>query len=349
MSSTSEMKINTYPNSKCFLCNTEGTILYEELEDRLFGAPGKWNLKKCLNKECGLVWLDPMPAADDIWKAYRTYYTHQTTNYQPKTMLRRLYQFMLKVYLAKKFDYQHNSSISVWEKVISMLMFLHPGLRAKADFSVMYLKSRNNGKLLDVGCGNGSFMKNMRNLGWDVEGVDFDLNAVETAKSKGLSVRQGTLEEQEYPNNHFDAITMCHLIEHVHDPVPLLQECYRILKPGGELVIVTPNNESWGHKRFQQNWRGLEPPRHLHIFNLQTLHLLSSKTGFTKVEVRTSIRDAGGLQLASRWLEMHGSFTMGSKFSRKSLLCARIIQLAEWALLKISPNVGEEVVLVAKK
>jgi hypothetical protein len=58
----------------CYLCDAEGHILYTGLRDRLFGAPGEWNLQQCPNPTCGLIWLDPMPTEADLQKIYATYY-----------------------------------------------------------------------------------------------------------------------------------------------------------------------------------------------------------------------------------------------------------------------------------
>jgi 2-polyprenyl-3-methyl-5-hydroxy-6-metoxy-1,4-benzoquinol methylase len=148
---------------------------------------------------------------------------------------------------------------------------LHPGRREDVDFSVMYLPADPKGHLLEIGCGSGQILKRMHQMGWQVEEVDFHPSAVENARRKGLEVHLGTLESQSYPNEHFDVIFMSHLIQHVHDPLRFLREGYRILKPGGQLILVTPNNESLGHKSFKETWRGLEVPRHLYLFTLKAL------------------------------------------------------------------------------
>ena len=69
--------IRTCSRERCFLCGRPGTVVYQRLCDRIFGAPGEWSLKKCPAKDCGLVWLDPMPTEEDILKAYQDYYTHR--------------------------------------------------------------------------------------------------------------------------------------------------------------------------------------------------------------------------------------------------------------------------------
>jgi ubiquinone/menaquinone biosynthesis C-methylase UbiE len=215
----------------------------------------------------------------------------------------------------------------------------------------MYLSAHGarEGKLLEVGCGSGDMLKLMQELGWHVEGVDFDHKAVENAQRKGLHVSHGALEAQAYPDNHFDAITMSHVIEHVPDPVLLLSECYRILSPGGRVVIVTPNSDSWGHAKFASSWRGLEPPRHLHVFNPQSFTILSQKVGFRILKVFTTIRNANAQFIASRSLRLTGKHAWGSSQPWTVRKWGKIMMFIEWGILKKSPFSGEEIVLILGK
>ena len=63
--------------SHCDLCGGAGVLAYAEMSDRFFGVPGSWNVARCTNRDCGALWLDPMPLAEDLPKAYQTYYTHK--------------------------------------------------------------------------------------------------------------------------------------------------------------------------------------------------------------------------------------------------------------------------------
>ena len=176
----------------------------------------------------------------------------------------------------------------------------------------MALRSVPPGRMLDVGCGSGALLQRMRIAGWEVEGVDFDEKAIDRAwREYGVAVRHGDLRAACYPDGSFDAVTMNHVIEHVHDPIALLAESRRILRPGGRLVVVTPNIASWGHARFGRNWRGLEPPRHLHLFSQKTLAETARRAGFARREVRTACARAYAILLASLELERHGTHTMG--------------------------------------
>src|ERR1700693_5419422 len=68
--------IRTRPQPACLLCGTAGQVLYASLTDRLFSAPGLWQLKQCPSPGCGLVWPDPAPLEEDLGLAYQMYYTH---------------------------------------------------------------------------------------------------------------------------------------------------------------------------------------------------------------------------------------------------------------------------------
>src|SRR5208282_1450409 len=149
---------------------------------------------------CGLIWLDPMPSEVDIVKAYKNYFTHVEVRQARRSWLRRVYSQAKMGYLARKYGYGKDS-IGVWRKLLGMMIHLHPGRCAELDFSAMYLPSRRKGHLLDVGCGSGHAMHFLADLGWQVQGVDFDSRAVQIAQKKGFEVRLGRLEAQAFPSN----------------------------------------------------------------------------------------------------------------------------------------------------
>jgi 2-polyprenyl-3-methyl-5-hydroxy-6-metoxy-1,4-benzoquinol methylase len=290
-----------------------------------------------------------MPVEEDIDKAYKDYFTHIEVNGVRRIRRRRAYGLVKKGYWARKYGYG-KESIGRWQKILGMIINLHPGWSAELDFSVMYLPCQRNGHLLDIGCGNGQALQCMGELGWQVQGVDFDPKAVQIASKKGLAVRLGSLEAQGFPSDSFDAITMSHLIEHVHDPLSLLRECRRILKPRGHLVMVTPNSEGWGHQRFGGSWMHLDPPRHLHIFNRQSLRELTGRAGLQLVNLSTTIRDANGLFIGSQSIERTGRYRMGRvQHTALSCLWGRVMQFVEWARLKTDGQAGEEIAAIAQK
>jgi SAM-dependent methyltransferase len=249
-----------------------------------------------------------------------------------------------KNYLALRYGYRANEKTTAAEW-LGLLAYLTPCRRGLLDFSVMYLPYRPSGRLLEIGCGSGRMLKEIEDLGWQVEGIDFDAAAVCNSRNKGLVVHQGRLEDRHYTNDSFDAIAMSHLIEHVPDPVGLIEECHRILKPGGTLVVVTPNCQSLGHRIYKRNWRGLEPPRHLHIFSLQSLAALARTAGFRAIRANSTIRDASGYLTASQSLERDGSYQPDGLHAHP----ARALQFLEWVLINLGFHVGEELTLIARK
>jgi 2-polyprenyl-3-methyl-5-hydroxy-6-metoxy-1,4-benzoquinol methylase len=287
-----------------------------------------------------------MPIEEDIGKAYRTYFTHQD-NDLPNTLLRRAYQRVKDGYTETQYGYQVNG-VSTFDRLLGRLIYLHPGRRADLDSSVFYLSAQLGGQLLEVGCGSGTRLKRMADLGWRVEGVDFDPIGVRNAQAKGLKVHLGKLAEQRYAADTFDAVVMNHVIEHVPDPRELLIECHRILKPGGRLVVITPNEGSWGHRLYRTDWRGLEPPRHLHLFNSASLTTLIAPIHFKNIKSHSSGR-ARFIFCESQSLRRADDIESTGRYPILLRMWAEMMELVECSSLTVMPGAGEEIVMLCKK
>lgn len=347
-----QIQIRTRPNPDCYVCGARDEPLYQRLRDRLFGAPGEWDLKKCPNPQCGLVWLDPMPVEEDLGKAYRVYFTHGTNEQENivhgkwDLLLRRIFKYLKHGYLATRYDYK--DGVSIIQRISGYGLFCYPFLIRSLNRGVRYVKHVPQGKLLDVGCGDGSYIQYMRVLGWDVKGVDFDPEAVSNARARGLMVQLGDLAQQQYPDNTFDVITINHVIEHVPEPLGLLQECRRILKPDGKLVVATPNASSWGHRLYGPDWRGLEPPRHLHIFTPTSLAVLSEQAGLCIIDLSTRAGSAK-LFLASRSIRQAGEAELRGRYPFSMRVWAKGMEIFEGLLNLVKKNAGQELILIASK
>jgi 2-polyprenyl-3-methyl-5-hydroxy-6-metoxy-1,4-benzoquinol methylase len=333
----------------CLFCGAPGAILYSDLEDLLFCcAPGKWTIKQCPDPACCLAWLDPMPLADDLWKAYRTYYTHEglTTKNGIRATLKYAFDYARKGYLSWKFGYRQGVT---WpQKLAGLILYLHPGYRFQAEYSVMQLPARLGGRVLDIGCGSGWLTAFLGSLGWEATGIDADPESVKAACSRGLDVRLGTLEAQGFPADYFDAVVMSHVIEHIHGPLEQLRECHRVLKKGGVLSLTTPNIAGWGHKRFRQYWRGLEPPRHLYIFSPKSLETLAISAGFSIQSLTTAARMASTIYQESQRLSAGFSETAQKSCSRDKI-GGQFFYWREQFLLMLNPDKGEEIILQGTK
>jgi 2-polyprenyl-3-methyl-5-hydroxy-6-metoxy-1,4-benzoquinol methylase len=150
---------------------------------------------------------------------------------------------------------------------------------------------RSPGTLLDVGCGNGAFLRVAQSCGWTVTGTELSPQAVRSLN--GLSVIGGELWEAGLGDRAFDVVTCWHVIEHAADPRRVLEEMYRVLRPGGWLVLATPNIDDHlfrvAYRLARGRWPTLyeddERELHLFFFSGRTLSRLVTAAGFRVVEL----------------------------------------------------------------
>lgn len=337
--------IRTEEVRDCLFCKIQGAPLYSGLRDHLFGAPGQWGFLQCAN--CGLAWLNPVPVAADLAKVYSTYYTHVGNGNRGRGP-----SWLADIRKKSKGGlYAFVSGCSgladgwVWRQLGRLLSWV-PLLKERAFMGTMCLGPADGKRLLDLGCGDGSFLAMMRDAGWHVTGIDPDAKAARMAQERfGLSVIVGSLHDAGFPNQSFDAVTLSHVIEHVHDPVALLSECRRILKPGGRAVIVTPNIRSLGHGKFRSFWRGLEPPRHFHLFSLETLQTCCNEVGLCVEQARTSSRTALRVWQESKPTNENPNSSNGTR-GLWDRLRGMYFSLQEDALCRGAKHVGEEIVVI---
>lgn len=265
----------------------EADILHDKLKDRIFGsAPDSdWKLRSC--RTCHSAFLDPRPTPETLHIAYGQYYTH-TPSGSPKKNGARKASYMGRIARASVNGYRNirfKTNISPSNRLGGFLVMLFRPVALYFDAKARYIwrPARGINNLLDVGAGNGEFLKFAKTMGWNAVGLDNDPKAVAVAKSDGLDMRLGSLDLFASQETEFDFITVSHVIEHVYDPVKLLADCKRLLKPGGQLWLETPNINAKGHQRFQENWRGLEPPRHLVLFSQKALTEALAKMGFEEI------------------------------------------------------------------
>jgi SAM-dependent methyltransferase len=168
------------------------------------------------------------------------------------------------------------------------------------------------------------------------------------ATKNGLDVALGSLEQQCYPSEHFDAVTLSHVIEHVPDPVGTLVECARLLKKGGKLVIATPNNASLGHRLFGRNWRGLEPPRHLHIFSPQSLRRTLGMAGFQNITIRPQVARSVILESFNLWRGAKDGAALTTQ-TRLGWLVTRVFNGVELCLVPWRSSMADCMTAIAVK
>src|ERR1700735_1560525 len=330
----------------CYLCGNPGDQLYRDRQDLVFNAPGSWDFRKCSKSSCGLIWRDPVPEPADIGKLYSNYYTHQDGQDAKISRIRKIRRFVRDCYFADRFGYVE--LVPRWCRPIGRLLFLFPVRRLGLDYDIMRLPASAGARLLEIGCGSGVFLARMRNLGWKVSGIDPDPAAVSWAQRvHHLDVTCGTWEQMRFPADSFDVITMNHVIEHVHDPVGLLTECQRMLRPGGNLVLTTPNADSWGHRMFAGDWRGLEPPRHFMIFSTRNLEECTRRSNLETLTLRSISRWARNIFVLSK--EIKNQSKQGLPGEIWTGVQGWCFQMLENIAEDFSNGSGEEVYFIGQK
>lgn len=137
-------------------------------------------------------------------------------------------------------------------------------------------------RILDIGCATGMLLDYLKKSGqWETEGVEVCEAAVRYGReNRSLSIFHGTLEEASCESASFEVVHASHVIEHVTDPSSFLREIYRILKPGGHLIITTPNIDGLQSKIFGAGWRSAIAD-HMYLFSKKTLAKFLLHSGFT--------------------------------------------------------------------
>lgn len=139
------------------------------------------------------------------------------------------------------------------------------------------------GRLLDVGCGDGSFAVEMKRRGWDVCATEIDSATVRRLRADGIDAKTPTDAEQQGFERPFDAVTCWHVLEHVERPREVAAWAKGQMQPDGVFQATVPNAGSWQARLFGRQWMHLDVPRHRYHFTPVTLRSLLQTAGFTIV------------------------------------------------------------------
>lgn len=340
--------IRSRPCPRCPVCGGGGEVFARGLQDAFFHAPGEWDSKRCLNSDCRAVWLDPMPLEEDIHIAYRGYLISRQKFADSRDRVSGLYRRVRRGYWANRYGY--TDSVALTDRALGWIACLQPAWKGALDANVFYLDARTEGRLLEIGCGAGKQLELIEGLGWQAEGVDADPVVVAAARRKGLTVKQGYVYEQGYADNSFDAIILNHVIEHVYELDRFLAELHRILKPGGRLVVLTPNIESMGTKLYRHYLLSfMDTPRHLYMFTGDALRHLGRKAGFGAMRIFTTPRHAGYFYMSDKAIDRTGYFMIPASPPLRDRIIAQLVFLYEAAVTRFRKLAGEELVFIAEK
>lgn len=259
---------------RCDFCQgTEKEVVYT-LKDHRLHLPGEWVLYRC--PSCGLLCLWPQPD----WVELERHYP------QP-------YHGYIR---------DENSSL----KALRHFGF---GRRLKA----IERFKKPIGSLLEIGCATGDFLayvsQKLNIHGTGIEPISF---AADIARAKGLTIFSEDLPALKFAEQSFDVVAYWDVLEHIPNPLEHLQECYRILQPGGLLVIKTPDPSGGEAGLFKENWIGFEAPQHLFIFSKHVLIRRLEDIGFeVKSTDQIGTDYATFVRSSSIWLESKGLTDLG--------------------------------------
>ncbi len=361
---TDDIAVERRPH--CHVCGAEGRQMDYQLRDRLHSVPGDWRLRMCPAPDCGLVWLDPMPSPSEIRHLYpHGYFTHAPQRHgiqrtdagagDSSITWQEQFRHGWRNGLARVDRSAPARHPGLWERIgnrAAILCRIVPGIGPQWRHPELWMpRPFPSAKLLDVGCGSGQFLARMHGLGWEVVGVEPDPAAVRAARATyGLHVVQGTLESLQNGVGEFDALTLLHVIEHVPDPRETLHAAWRVLRPGGRLLIVTPNGRGLGSRVFGSAWINWDPPRHLHVFTVAALHRLLVETGFAPERTCTTGRNARWTWEASAEVRNTGRCRCVDqpRSTAASRWGGRLARLAE-NVLPGRNELGEELVAIGVK
>jgi 2-polyprenyl-3-methyl-5-hydroxy-6-metoxy-1,4-benzoquinol methylase len=209
-------------------------------------------------RSCGLVYLNPRPSIGDLGCIY------------PEN------------YHAFQFSEEH----------YGIVYKIRRRLEARRVLS-WCRRLGDDARIIDVGCGDGFHLGLLREFGkksWRLEGVDNSDRAVAVAERSGAIVHKGSVEQLQLPETSYDLAILIQTIEHVADPPAVLTAVYKLLKPGGTVVIVTDNTDSLDFKLFKgRHWGGYHFPRHWNLFSPTTMKMLAQKVGFEVESLKTAV------------------------------------------------------------
>lgn len=148
-----------------------------------------------------------------------------------------------------------------------------PKQRKRYQVQAQYLPDMEPGRLLDVGCAEGDWLRYIKSLGWQCFGSDVH---VPSQPVSNIAFQAGQLPDQDYPDQFFDVVTAWSVMEHVGSPAAYFKTINRILKPGGRFLFMVPNGKSlWSRWAYHD-----DIPRHIHFFTVKTLRHYARQYNF---------------------------------------------------------------------
>lgn len=226
----------------CPACLGRNVGPYLTGSDYHYGIAGVFSTDRC--SDCETVFINPMPDSTDLSALYPDdYYSYREP--QPEPLSRKLVRKVLR-----------------YPRVYTVPHFSRPGT------------------MVDVGCGAGHYLLEMRRRGWTVYGAELSKGAAAAGRKAGLDIRGGELTEAGFADKMFDFVRSNHAFEHIPNPDTILPEMHRILKDDGKMFIGIPNYDGTWAKMFKQYWWNFGLPVHTFNYSIKGVTTLLERNGF---------------------------------------------------------------------
>jgi 2-polyprenyl-3-methyl-5-hydroxy-6-metoxy-1,4-benzoquinol methylase len=207
---------------------------------------------------------------------------------------------------------------------------LHPGKVKYLRYLVELLQSHGvaGGRVLDVGAGYGFFLEALETAGYEAHGIEVSAHAAAHARrrSRAPVLEQGAEEPFPFPDDHFDAVAMLDVIEHLPGYPAALASCRRCLRPGGKLFVITLNAHSLARPLLGRRWAWYQDPTHVHMFTARMLRQGLEEAGFEIEALKTESNFC--------------SVGEGTKFLKPLRVIGRVVH---------TPALGDSLLAVARK
>lgn len=257
---------------QCEVCGSNNIKSLFKQYDKNLNIKKYFYISKC--KNCLASFLNPQPEYKELEEHYLKDKYYSLKNIETKESKKT--RLKLKLY---NIYFNSNRNNLLLKTIFSPIKFIVRGTNL----------TKGN-KLLDVGCGSGQFLYEMKELGMDVQGVEpGELNEEEN-KKYSLNIKKSNLIDAKYKKESFDLITINHVLEHLDNPNETLNEINKILKKDGKLILAIPNTSSLAYWIFKKNWYQLDVPRHIINYSNKNIKLILEKNGFKIKRTRYNSR-----------------------------------------------------------
>ena len=302
--------------------SSNGSIFSEDIKQTLHASGIDFEYQTCTNsfnfyksEPSNLLYIDPIPSPEEEATIY-------PSNYEPFSF----HKFPKIIQTARNFVQKN---------------------KAKA----LRRELGDNAKILDLGCGNGALLIILRQFGpkeWELHGIDPYSNLDHLSEEK-ISAHPINIEALDL-ESYFDAIILNQTIEHFRDVPNILRNVHRLLKPGGKIIIETPNTNGLDAKLFKlRYWGGYHFPRHFFLFNPSNLTELLHQNGFKTLDVEFLASPAFWIQSLHHIAFDNGSTFFAKFFTIKNISLLALFTIIDLTLIKMGLETSNQRVIARKE